>query len=352
MKIKKRALGILFNLVILAVGGFGYIRYRDTKRPPEINVWFPTAQVVGQSGLAQNQVNIIGNVFDLDGIKSLYYSLNSSTETHLSYGPDSRRLEKTGDFNIDLPIEDLNQGINTVTIFAWDQMENKREKEIKLFYDPKDVQLPFRIIWNQIDSIDQVGMVVDGKWEITDDGLGTEVPGYDRLVAIGDFNWKNYDVFMKYRINSVVRSGWEYPSGSPGVGLILRWQGHTDFPKAGWQPRSGWLPLGAITWIRWDEDKQGAQYQILEGNEGTVIVSEDYGRNPQTGDWFMIRAQADTNSNNETIYRVKFWADDEEEPGEWMLEAEYPSLDSGSIGILAHQVDITVGEISVYPLEE
>ncbi len=48
-------------------------------------------------------------------------------------------------------------------------------------------------------------------------------------------------------------------SYTPGIGLIARWTGHTDSPIAGTQPKSGWLPLGAIGWYRWDNADEGSR---------------------------------------------------------------------------------------------
>ena len=68
--------------------------------PPTIDVWYGPQQVFGNVAVPQRWVNIVGKVSDSDGVTALTYSLNGGPELPLSIGPDGRRLEETGDFNI------------------------------------------------------------------------------------------------------------------------------------------------------------------------------------------------------------------------------------------------------------
>jgi len=217
-------------------------------------------------------------------------------------------------------------------------------------FRPQKIGLPLEIDWAKVKNIKDVSSVIDGEWKVIGEGLQTSKFGYDRLIALGDLEYQNFDVVMRFRVDEVNPDGWDYPSGSPGVGLILRWQGHSDFPKAGWQPKSGWLPMGAITWIRWAEDLEGPSYQILEGNNGSVLVSKKMDKEPIIGVWYTMHAQVESLETGDSIYRMNVWKDEEDEPVGWMLEGQFPSVSSGSIGILAHEVMITVSETFVYPL--
>lgn len=50
---------------------------------PVIDVWYGTEQEFGHLGAPQEWVNILGNVSDPDGIKTLTYVLNGGTNKHL-----------------------------------------------------------------------------------------------------------------------------------------------------------------------------------------------------------------------------------------------------------------------------
>ncbi len=95
---------------------------------PDIALWYGDEQSFGQLGVPQRWVNILGNVSDTDGVDSLYYTLNGGSKVMLSIGPDSRRLQSTGDFNIDLATDDLTDGVNTVIITATDNLDNRTEE--------------------------------------------------------------------------------------------------------------------------------------------------------------------------------------------------------------------------------
>ncbi|GAB4246047.1 MAG: hypothetical protein Kow0049_35870 [Stanieria sp.] len=73
----------------------------------QIDLWYGNNQKFGNLGIPQTWVNILGNVFDPDGISSLTYSLNGNSIVPLSIGSDGRRLDNTGDFNVDLAFNAL-----------------------------------------------------------------------------------------------------------------------------------------------------------------------------------------------------------------------------------------------------
>ena len=77
---------------------------------PEIDVWYGDTQTFGAVGTAQPWINILGNVSDADGIAALSYTIDGGAPVSLSVGPDGRRLESQGDFNVDLAFADLSAG--------------------------------------------------------------------------------------------------------------------------------------------------------------------------------------------------------------------------------------------------
>ena len=78
-----------------------------------ITAWYGDSQPAGQNGDPQPWVNILG---EYSGSGSLSYTLNGGSPVNLTLGSDSRRLWNDGDFNVDLPIDDLQTGNNTVVI--------------------------------------------------------------------------------------------------------------------------------------------------------------------------------------------------------------------------------------------
>ncbi|MEZ5591618.1 MAG: hypothetical protein R3F53_13255 [Gammaproteobacteria bacterium] len=86
----------------------------------------------------------------------------------------------------------------------------------------------YSINWNSIlntnTNLHDVVQIVDGKWMIVNEGIRTEQIDYDRLIAIGDIEWMNYEITVPITVHGDESTG---PlSGAAGVGLILRWTGH------------------------------------------------------------------------------------------------------------------------------
>ncbi len=221
-----------------------------------IDVWYGSHQVFGHLGSPQRWVNILGNVSDADAFASVTYSLNGGPELPLSRGPDTRRLLSPGDFNIEILCADLIQGLNYVVITATDYLNTVTSENVTVGYVGGNTwPRTYFIDWSSAKSVQDVAQIVDGLWTLEADGIRPVVAGYDRVVAIGDVQWDNYEVTVPITIHEIDRGGFVWPSVGPGVGIFLRWPGHTDW--GGWQPTIGWKPHGA-----------GARYGF-EKNGGT-----------------------------------------------------------------------------------
>lgn len=321
---------------------------------PVIDVWYGDTQHFGQVGLPQQWINILGNVSDPDGVDTLVYSLNggSSVTLWVSDGIDERRLRGVGDFNADIDYQDLVEGNNQVTFTATDDLGNQTIKNVTVVYDGGNVwPSPYSIDWSTVSDIQDVAQVVDGKWAIQGNGLRTLDPEYDRLVAIGDIAWTDYEVTVPVTINGFNESGFnDYISGrGAGLGMIFRWTGHTDNPAGGWQPKSGWLPNGAIGWYWW-ESLTSAQLRI-EGN-GSIAANTPYGTPPTVGGEYIFKMRVETVENVGGLYRIKVWPSTDTEPVDWMLSAQEGTSDpqNGSFLLVAHHIDATFGDVTVTPL--
>jgi hypothetical protein len=313
--------------------------------PPAITIWYGDRQLFGDKGHPQRWVNILGNVSDSDGIKSLVYSLNGGPKVTLSVGPDGRRLARSGDFNVDLAYEDLNSGSNEVVITATDNRDEKAVKSVTVEYVAGPIwQNPYGIDWSRESDIQDVAQVVDGLWTLGSDGVRTAQPGYDRLIAIGDVEWADYEVTVPVTIR-------DEPSPSAGVGVLLRWTGHTDNPVSGWQPKTGWRPYGAICWYYWSSSTDSEFLQIL-GNGRELRKSTSTKLAP--GVPYIYKMRVATNPGEGSVYSFKVWRAGQSEPSTWDLAGQAATSDpqAGSFLLLAHNVEATFGDVTVYPLAD
>jgi len=315
-----------------------------------IDIWYGSHQVFGLIGRPQRWVNILGNVSDPDAIASLTYSLNGEPELPLSRGPDSRRLLSLGDFNIEIAYTDLKQELNYVVITATDHLNNVASETVTVEYSGGNSwPETYSINWSSAKNIQDVAQIVDGLWALEADGIRPVVPGYDRVVAIGDVQWDNYEVTVPITIHKIDQGGFKWPSNHPGLGISLRWPGHTDW--GGSQPTIGWKPSGAGAWYSFR--KNGGSWLGLGGENGLRL--RDTSRRLEVGVRYNWRVRVETVSPGQGgLYSLKVWKDDEPEPSEWDLSGqEGPrDLSIGSLILIAHHVDATFGDVTIIPLAD
>ena len=79
--------------------------------------------------------------------------------------------------------------------------------------------MPYSVDWSTVSDIQDVAQVVDGQWIISN-GKVTPIPGYDRIIAMGNMTWKNYTVTVPITLNS------EMTSPGANFGIALRWKEH------------------------------------------------------------------------------------------------------------------------------
>ena len=75
IKISKYMLIRIISILI-----FSLFSFSGFSQIPEIEIWYGDNQKFGHLGNPQKWINILGNVSDQDGIKSLHYSLNNGSE--------------------------------------------------------------------------------------------------------------------------------------------------------------------------------------------------------------------------------------------------------------------------------
>ena len=95
--------------------------------------------------------------------------------------------QSTGDFNVEIDIDDLTDGSNTVVISATDNESNITDKTVTVNYSAGNTwNTTYNIDWSSESNIQDVAQVVDGKWELTGSGVKTTESGYNRYISIGD----------------------------------------------------------------------------------------------------------------------------------------------------------------------
>jgi regulation of enolase protein 1 (concanavalin A-like superfamily) len=324
-----------------------------------IDLWYGDTQKFGQIGNPQEWVNILGNVSLDNAVQTLTYSLNGGPEQPLTVGPNHVRLAKTGDFNIEIAYPDLIDGVNTVEIKATDYFVPSQEfsKTLTLNYSAGNVwPINYLADWGSSSDIQDIAQVVDGKWAIEGDKLITEEVGYDRLVAIGDETWKDYEVTVPITVKSLEQAALQ---SGPGVGLLMRWQGHNQDPDNPQQPRKDFMRVGGIGWYRW----------LPNGTEGLELRGYDWSHGSSTAKVWdfnvpyylkMSVQSSPTPGDERAYYRLKFWKQADPEPAIWDIEgwSLAPSdpddlfMDSGSVVLVAHHVDAEFGNVQVKDIND
>lgn len=322
------------------------VTFQSAVDAPAITLWYTSNQTFGQNGDPQKWINIVGNVSSTVKLANLSYTLNGSASRTVSIGPNDSRLNKKGDFNIDIDYTDLNNGANTVVITATDENAGVTTANVTVNYQPfagSWSPQTYTIDFASAATVNQVAQVVDGNWVI-DGGKARPAAGetgYDRLVALGDISWRDYTVTVPVTIHSI------RIDKSPGVGLIVRWPGHYDAGN-GLQPYAGWRRIGAMAWYRYDKATSTEGLQLL-GSGGNTIGTSGFTLVPGTTYMFKVNVTSNANPNKPATYRFKTWVQGQTEPAAWDIEASGLAGEqrNGSILLVAHYADASFGNVTV-----
>ncbi len=314
-----------------------------------IHVWYGLNQQFGHLGNPQQWVNVVGNVSDSDGVASLTYSLNSGPELPLSVGPDGYRLAAPGDFNVEIDYADLLSGTNQVTITATDSLNNETVEQVNVQYTTGNTwPQPYTIDWSSVTNIQDVAQVVDGLWTIEGDTVrpvGVDENSYDRLIAIGDTTWLDYEVTVPITIHQF------FGDLDPGTGILVRWNGHGNDAQ---QPHYA-HPLGGLGWFRKRPTSSVYRLNIL-GNGGIQIATDYSGRVLDLETPYIFKMRVETEAGGQSLYSFKVWEASESEPAGWDLSGYGNDLDPdeahGSLMLVAHRTDASFGDVTITPLTD
>ncbi len=204
----------------------------------------------------------------------------------------------------------------------------------------------FSYEWSTVTQVNDLAQVVDGRWAIDGDTIRPLVFDFDRLVALGDLSWRDYTVTVPVTVEAIDEGGYPAPSNGPGIGLMVRWNGHYDNDN-GFEPRTGWRRLGAMAWYRWQRQSgvYTSGYQILR--DGGQVAAEN-GQSLKFGTTYLFKLQVDSATSPAT-YRFKVWEQGATEPTGWMFTIDGKTSEPASGGVLlvAHHVDARFGPVTV-----
>lgn len=306
-------------------------------------------QTFRSAGVPQRWANILGNVQNPAGLNSLTYALNGGFSKTLSIGPDTRRLFNAGDFNIDLlwsqllPLPDSNFVVVTATD---NNTETKKDTVVVRYHADTQWPLPTTVDWSAFSDITSAAQVVDGQWVRDGSGVRNVDFGYDRLLAVGDTTWTDYEVKVPITIHGINPNGYNPTSGQPAIGVFVRWTGHTDDPVSGWQPKSGWNPSGALGMYGF--------YLPSDGGERLEIwrsVADGSGKKIPLGQTTIFKMRVESQVQGD-FYALRVWPLGESEPLVWDLSYldQTRRAGRGSLLLLSHYVDATFGNVEVTPV--
>ena len=342
-----------FHCILFALLLFGCAE----KQVIVIDIWYGDHQEFGKLGLPQKWINILGNVQSENGMNSLSYKLNDGELKYLTLGSDLHRLATNGDFNIDLDVNDCVEGENLLELVAVDSLDQSLTKEITFSLQKnKQWPLPYSIVWSEVQDIQDVVQVVDGHWEITENGLHNLDTYYDRVVAFGDDSWENYEVSA-----TVTFHGFTPPEKGPPTynvshaAIASRWPGHAIDSL---QPFRQWYPLGATSEFRLTAGLDSCRWRIFDGPKPSSVrfyveqEAESY-RTIELNKVYGMKHRVETIGRDSTLYSVKLWPLEQPEPDEWDFRGveREENLVTGSALLLAHNTNVTFGDVHVTPIE-
>ena len=186
--------------------------------------------------------------------------------------------------------------------------------------------------------------VIDGQWEIDANGLHPVTQGYDRVFAIGDKSWDNYEINMQITMNDLHTVD---PAGHAGGGFgpTPFWNGHTDDPVPDAQPKEGWEPSTAF----WYYTPSSVPFFTLDSHfvNGQVIDSAPY--TLQEGVTYNFTYRIEQTNVYDRTYSMKVWAVGDPEPTDWLIHGTeiMPEPVTGSFLFNSHYYDVSFGDITV-----
>ncbi|UWR25823.1 cadherin-like domain-containing protein [Sulfitobacter sp. S223] len=315
-----------------------------------ITVWEGSQQSFGSNGEGQQFINVLGNVDAV--VTGLSYTLNGGAVRQLSIGADTRRLQDTGDFNIDIRYSALDGSAadDIILITATTELGDVFTQEVVIDYEDGIAWDPnYAIDWSTQTNVSDAVQIADGRWEIGPDGLRPTQLGYDRVVVMGDAGWDNYQLNTTITMHDLLNSD---PRGRDGGGFAIGmlWTGHTNDPISGFQPLSGWEPGAAFFYT----DKNGDGTGRLDLHPSRDFFSElnTMALSLDEGATYNFTVQVEQVALYDRLFSVRIWEEGTAEPEAWTMQGVQTfdisdAPQTGSVYFNAHYFDVSFGDVTV-----
>ena len=315
---------------------------------PVIELWYGESMRFGGRGWSNRWLTVPGRITCRAGLHDARWSIRGTLQGGpFPLGPTAYRLAGRGDFNLEIDPGGLEDGVYCLRIDAVDRRQRTASRSVTLHLSfDSSPTLPWVCDWADMPRIDAAAQVVDGRWSIDRGSLRVEGIGYDRMVTLGSRAWTDVDVLVPVTVHGYSRDPLAYipPSCGALVGLVLRWDGHTNWHDL--IPYRGYKPFGmmAVHLHRFAGQSRFALYD----NDDQLRPAEAPPRELDLGRRYWFRAGVVSRPSGPSRYRFKAWAEGQPEPP-WMCEADGTPAErgAGSIALVAHHTDASFGRVMV-----
>ena len=330
-------------------------------RLPVIDFWYGDVQRFGMQGNPQPEIHVLGSIQHCEEVADAYYQLNGGKRRQFSLGPDLHRLARRGDFNLEIERSSLKVGDNKLRVNLRTPLGQDVTREIVLQYvSSNESALPIEIDFSEVQDLQDVTEVVDGKWKLTKEGIRTAEPYYDRTLAFGDIGLRDFEVTACIVFHrQLPKLDGRNPKGPPYLShahtsFNMRWGG---FPDDGYQPRRDWQNIGALVALRSDlaTPSKGSYWWMHFGRSirgmpaNRSVMLKEQRNEIAEGERYNYRMRVTTESGTASRYSAKVWKDGASEPDQWQMQAvdQSEALSSGCVLFVVHHSDVTLCRLKI-----
>lgn len=345
-------------------------------------VWNLSPGGVARSG-AVSMFNVVGRLRHPELVEAAYYRINDEPEVRIYFEQDPAklplRLGEPGEFNIDTLLLRQLQSHNVLRFRIVRTGGRQIREELPFRVQPFGMDAPdFRLDLSSASNPEEVGQVVEGPWEVSQDEDGRRClevtrkgAGYDRVILFGRRDWTTgYEVLARFSATAL--------TGMHNVGIVFKWNPHLQGDGT-WLPSQWSTGLGYYCSygepglrIRFGVDVHRTAEDEKVGDHLLGHAHVDRARYRRT--WITSRLMRSASPSELVLgtdylcrlrvhprqYALTFWeapgsrGRDEEgvaEPDpQVVVDHPVDLLPQGSVGFIAHQAGVRLYEYQVRPV--
>ncbi len=335
-------------------------------RDDELEVWNLTTGGVARVGALPN-FNVLGRVDDVEGVRELVYSFNSSPERPVALqrsDDEGTRLDRAGVFGIDsIRLEELDaENRLALTVRRKDGGSSTREINFRCaqFGGSR-----FELDLEGVRNAEEVAQVVDGRWRVGRGVSGAPCleiakpdTGYDRIVLFGrQERTTGYTISARISVHEI--------TGPHNVGLLYKWNCHelgdgTTIPTT-WNTGLGYycsygpgLRIRVGEQVHIDDSGRKVGDRLLGQTPLSLVrrwrsqLLHRAGLAPFVSELALGRHYRFRLSVGSEQHMLTVWPANRKRPQpQIVVPADDGSLERGSVGIIAHRCAVRVHEYRV-----